>query len=162
MVTSSCAEREAAYDGTTQPFPTPIMDHEYLSIKQASERYVVSDVTLRRLAREITREDGHELRELIRPSAAELKQLKEERKPFEYELSTKLLSLRYKEREASAEEGSGGPPKMQDLGRRISIFKLGQFCSIMCILVVVRELVMDEELKWYGDQGIQESDGEVG
>jgi len=83
------------------------MDHDFLSIKQASQRYVVSDVTLRRLAREITREDGHEFREYIRPGATELKQLKEEGKPFEYELSTKLLSLRYKDRHASAEEGSG-------------------------------------------------------
>lgn len=64
-------------------------------------------MTLRRLAREITREDGHELRNLIRPGGTELKQLKEENKPFEYELGTKLLDLRYKEREARAEEGSG-------------------------------------------------------
>ena len=41
------------------------MDHDFLSIKQASQQYDVSDVTLRRLAREITREDGHELRDLF-------------------------------------------------------------------------------------------------
>lgn len=89
------------------------MDHDFLSIKQASERYLVSDVTLRRLAREITREEGDEFREYIRPGAAELKQLKEEGRPFEYELSTKLLNLRYKERSAKAEEGSssGGEGK---------------------------------------------------
>jgi uncharacterized protein YydD (DUF2326 family) len=82
------------------------MDHEFLSIKQAADRYVVSDVTLRRLAREISRDDQHEFRAYVRPGAAELKALREENKPFEYELSTKLLGVRYKQRDADAEEGS--------------------------------------------------------
>ena len=69
------------------------MDHDFLSIKQASQQYDVSDVTLRRLAREITREEGHELRDLIRPGAAELTALKANNKPFEYELRVDLLGI---------------------------------------------------------------------
>ena len=114
VVTVSCAAAEAAYDGGTEHLPTLTMEHDFLSIKQASERYVVSDVTLRRLAREITREDRDEFREYIRPGAAELKQLKEEGRPFEYELSTKLLNLRYKERNAKAEEGNSSSGAKKD------------------------------------------------
>jgi len=83
------------------------MDQEFLTIKQAAERYVVSDMTLRRLARDITRDEKHELREYVRPGSLELGELKRDNKPFEYELSTKLVGLRYKQREPRSEEGSG-------------------------------------------------------
>jgi hypothetical protein len=82
------------------------MDHEFITIKQAAKRYVVSDVTLRRLAREITRDEHHEFREYVRPGPAEIVKLRQENKPFEYEMSTKLLGLRYKQVNAEAEEGS--------------------------------------------------------
>ena len=88
------------------PIPRHAMDQQFLTIKQATERYVVSDITLRRLAREITRDGGHEFREYIRPIRAELEQFKRENRPFEYELSTKLLGLRYKLRSPDTEEGS--------------------------------------------------------
>lgn len=83
------------------------MDHEFLRIRAATERYDVSEVTLRRLAREITRAEGHEFREYLHPGEAELKQLRLENKPFEYELSTRLLGIRYKERKADSEKGGG-------------------------------------------------------
>jgi hypothetical protein len=60
------------------------------------------------MAREITREDGHEFREYVHPRAEELQQLREEKRPFEYELSTKLLGIRYAERREATEEGSAG------------------------------------------------------
>jgi len=83
------------------------MDHEFLTIKQAAERYVVSDITLRRLAREITRDDKHQFGECVRPGVSQLEELKRDNKPFEYELNTKLLGVRYKQRERESEEGSG-------------------------------------------------------
>lgn len=82
------------------------MDHHFLSIKEAAKQYVVSDVTLRRLAREITRDERHESREYVRPGSVELLKLKEEKKPFEYELSTRLLGLRYKKVGEDSGEGS--------------------------------------------------------
>lgn len=107
MVKTACALGEAAYHGGTYPFSALTMDHEFLTIKAATQRYVVSEVTLRRLAREITREDGHEFRDYVRPGAAEMKELRLEKRPFEYELSTQLLGVRYKEQKAETEEGSG-------------------------------------------------------
>jgi len=93
------------------------MDDEFLSIKQAAERYVVSDVTLRRLAREITRDEHHEYREYVRPPAADLRTLKQENKPFEYELCTKLLGLRYKQVQDESEEGTAKVnDKREDVG----------------------------------------------
>jgi uncharacterized protein YydD (DUF2326 family) len=83
------------------------MEHAFLTIKQASERYEVSDVTLRRLAREITRDDAHQFRDCVRPGCEQLKALRNENKPFEYELSTRLLGVRYQVRGAETEEGSG-------------------------------------------------------
>jgi len=98
----------AAEEGSimTIHFPLPAMDHQFLSIRQAAERYSVSEVTLRRLAREVTRDERHELREYVRPGQAELDRLRSENKPFEYELSTKLLGLRYQLQSQSPEEGS--------------------------------------------------------
>lgn len=87
-------------------FPLPAMDHQFLTIRQAAERYSVSEVTLRRLAREVTRDERHELREYVRPGQAELEALRSENKPYEYELSTKLLSLRYQLKTQTPEEGS--------------------------------------------------------
>jgi hypothetical protein len=82
------------------------MDHQFLTIRQAAERYSVSEVTLRRLAREVTRDEKHELREYVRPGQAELESLRSENKPYEYELSTKLLGLRYQVKSQTPEEGS--------------------------------------------------------
>lgn len=89
---------------TSQPL---VMEHRFYTIKQAAERYDVADITLRRLVREITKRSGHEQRDLVRPSAADLATLRQENRPFEYEISTKLLGLRYRERGEKAEEGSG-------------------------------------------------------
>jgi len=98
----------AAEEGSimTTRFPLLPMDHQFLTIRQAADRYSVSEVTLRRLAREVTRDERHELREYVRPAPPELERLKSENKPYEYELSTKLLGLRYQVKAEAPEQGS--------------------------------------------------------
>jgi hypothetical protein len=90
------------------------MDHQFITIKQATERYAVADITLRRLVRDITKNAAHEQREFVRPSAADLDRFRKENRPFEYEISTKLLALRYAERDQGAGEGTGRVADVQD------------------------------------------------
>jgi len=72
------------------------MAHRFLPLKEAAKQYEASEVTLRRLAREIVKDATHEHRTLVRPSVAEYEAVQKRNGQFEYEISTQLLELKYK------------------------------------------------------------------
>ena len=74
------------------------MRKHFLPLKIAIHDYVVSLITLRRLVREIVKDPNHKHRPLVRPTPEEFSELKENNRPFEYEISTELLDLKYTQR----------------------------------------------------------------
>ena len=72
------------------------MAHQFLPLKEAARRYETSEVTLRRLARDVVKDASHEHRALVRPSAMEYEAILKGSGQFEYEISTQLLELKYK------------------------------------------------------------------
>ena len=71
------------------------MPHTFLPIREAAKRYEASEITLRRLVREVVKDPKHEYRSFVRPSAADFAAFQKSNKSFEYEISTQLLDLRY-------------------------------------------------------------------
>jgi exonuclease VII large subunit len=72
------------------------MTTEFLTIKEAAERYQKAEITIRRLVRGIIHESTHTDRTHIRPDPSEVKKLKSKKKPFSYAVSADLLERAYK------------------------------------------------------------------
>ncbi len=77
------------------------MTTEFLSIKEAADRYQKAEITIRRLVRDIIKKAQHEEREHVRPSPAEIKTLKMKKKPYAYTVSSELLARAYNRAMAS-------------------------------------------------------------
>ena len=71
------------------------MSTEYITIKEAADRYDRAEITIRRLVRGIVEKAQSSDRDKIRPNPNEVKKLKEKRKPFSYSVSTDLLNTAY-------------------------------------------------------------------
>jgi hypothetical protein len=76
-------------------FSPLVMAHRFLPLKEAAKQYEASEVTLRRLAREVVKDAAHEHRALVRPSLVEYEAIRKRGGQFEYEISTQLLDLKY-------------------------------------------------------------------
>lgn len=71
------------------------MPQEFLTIKEASVRYRKSEVTIRRIIRDIVRKSSHKDRLYIKPAIREKQKLIRKRQPFAYTISTYLLDRLY-------------------------------------------------------------------
>jgi hypothetical protein len=71
------------------------MTTEYLTIKEAAEKYQKAEITMRRLVRSIVQAAQHEDRDLVKPAPAQANKLKKLHKPFTYSISQQLLEKRY-------------------------------------------------------------------
>jgi len=80
------------------------MSTEYLTIKEASERYQKAEITIRRLVRRIVKESQEAERVMVRPSKGEVTKLKKKRSPFSYTVSTKVLEKYYGAQEEAKDE----------------------------------------------------------
>lgn len=72
------------------------MSTDYLTIKEASEKFGKAEITIRRLVRSVVNDKEHE-RTMVKPSVTEVAKLKKEKKPFTYSVNAILLEKVYGE-----------------------------------------------------------------
>jgi len=80
------------------------MPSDYLTIKEAAERFGKAEITIRRLVREIVAHAEAKERSFIRPGPDETAKLKKQRKPFSYAVSESLLAKSFGAAVASAQK----------------------------------------------------------
>lgn len=68
---------------------------EYLSIKEAAERYSKAEITIRRFVRNVLKSTASHERKLIRPPPHEAMKLKKQKRPFAYTINSALLSEKF-------------------------------------------------------------------
>lgn len=73
------------------------MSTQFLTIKEAAEKYKKAEITIRRYVRSVVSESNSADREHIHPSPAEVKKLKSKKKPFSYSVSAELLQQKFAE-----------------------------------------------------------------
>ncbi|HLD64396.1 MAG TPA: hypothetical protein VI913_05890 [Candidatus Peribacteraceae bacterium] len=71
------------------------MPDQFLSIKEAADRYQKAEITIRRLVRSIVKESQNQNRNFIFPSETEAVTLRKQKKPFSYGISVELLEKVY-------------------------------------------------------------------
>lgn len=77
-------------------------DMQFLTIKEASDRYQKAEITIRRFVRNILKEENGAMREHLQPTPVEVDKLKKKSKPFTYSISEDLLMKHFG---AAAEAG---------------------------------------------------------
>lgn len=85
------------------------MPEEFLTIKEAADRYGKAPITIRRLVREIEQQRAGERRQFVQPDASTVDELKQQGKPFTYTVSTRLLNNEYVSESTDREEKSQTP-----------------------------------------------------
>lgn len=71
------------------------MKSEFLTIKDAADRYGKAEITVRRLVRQIVQKERTPNRRLIRPSVTDAAHFHKKKKPYAYSISTELLKKAY-------------------------------------------------------------------
>lgn len=77
---------------------------KYLTVKEAMKLVGKSESTIKRLLREITKQDDHEDRDLIQPSHSDVEERRKAREPYIWKISSDLLEKRYPKE--NAEQGT--------------------------------------------------------
>ena len=98
------------------------MSKQYLTIKEAAERYSKAEITIRRLVRDIVKKSQHKDRTHIHPKASETAKLKKQKKPFSYAVSLDLLDRTYGNAMKDAAAKVSGSKK-QEAGEYLSLLK---------------------------------------
>lgn len=75
-------------------FPT---DEQVITIKEAAEKYNKAEITIRRLIRQIVKDESHQDRLHIHPTPDQVAKLKRKSKPFTYSVNKVLLEKIYGE-----------------------------------------------------------------
>lgn len=70
-------------------------DTQFLTIKEAAEKYGKAEITIRRFVRGVLKAEDQKQREQIRPLPGEVEKLKKKSKPFTYSVSADLLEDQY-------------------------------------------------------------------
>ncbi|MEK7591533.1 MAG: hypothetical protein AAB489_05010 [Patescibacteria group bacterium] len=68
---------------------------EFLSIKEAAERYSKAEITIRRFVRNVVKSTASHERKLIRPLPDEAGKLKKQKRPFTYTINNALLNEKF-------------------------------------------------------------------
>ena len=74
-------------------------DTEFLTIKEAADKYAKAEITIRRFVRNVVKENDEFQRSCIQPSPDEVEKLKKSSKPFSYKVSSELLDNHYVDKE---------------------------------------------------------------
>ena len=83
---------------------------EFLSIKEAAERYSKAEITIRRFVRNVLKNSSAKERQMIRPLPDEAAKLKKKGRPFAYTINESLLKEKF-----FAEQGMEKTPKAEVL-----------------------------------------------
>src|SRR3989338_1952871 len=75
--------------------PLPMNTAEFISIKEAAERYSKAEITIRRFVRTVVENAAAKERKEIRPLPQEAEKLKKQKRPFAYTISTELLVKKF-------------------------------------------------------------------
>ena len=81
---------------------------EFLSIKEAAERYSKAEITIRRFVRNVLKNSSAKERQMIRPLPDEAAKLKKKGRPFAYTINESLLKEKF-----FAEQGMEKTPKAE-------------------------------------------------
>ena len=71
------------------------MKAEFLTIKEAANRFGKAEITVRRLVRQVVAKRKNSDRRLIRPGTGDAERFQKRKKPYVYSISTELLKKAY-------------------------------------------------------------------
>lgn len=87
-----------------------------LTVREACEFTGKSESTIKRLIRDITANEDHPERDLVAPSAAELKAKRDSGEPYAWKIDRSLLERRYPPDEAAPDDGSASNGRAESRG----------------------------------------------
>lgn len=73
------------------------MKSNFLTIKEAADRFGKAEITIRRLVRQVVRRKSSPDRRLIRPGITDAERFQKQKKPFSYSINAELLKKAYGE-----------------------------------------------------------------
>lgn len=85
------------------------MKSEFLTIKDAADRYGKAEITVRRLVRHVVQKERNPDRRLIRPSVTDAAHFRKKKKPYAYSISTELLKKAYGDAMEKMVDALAGP-----------------------------------------------------
>ena len=75
-------------------------DTEFMTIKEAAEKFGKAEITIRRFVRNVVKENDQWERSQISPAPSAVEKLKKQSKPFSYKIGSELLEKHYAEDES--------------------------------------------------------------
>ncbi len=76
---------------------------DFLTIKEAADRYAKAEITIRRFVRNVVQENDKADREMVMPTTTEVQKLKKQSKPFSYKINGALLEKYFGENSQKAD-----------------------------------------------------------